>query len=94
MWPTIERKVLARERLTTAEGVYLCAAAPLLELGALAQQVRATKTDPAKAGSCLPPDPGRIAETRAWLQKAGKVLDVSRDVLEAIASRLPREARP
>ncbi len=47
MWPTIERKVLARERLTTAEGVYLCTAAPLLELGALAQQVRATKTDPA-----------------------------------------------
>jgi cyclic dehypoxanthinyl futalosine synthase len=47
MWPTIERKVLAGERLSTEEGVYLCSTAPLLELGDLAQRVRATKTDPA-----------------------------------------------
>ena len=46
MWSTIEEKVLRGERLNTAEGVYLLAEAPLLELGSLAQQARARKTDP------------------------------------------------
>ncbi|MFI5371346.1 MAG: cyclic dehypoxanthinyl futalosine synthase [Candidatus Eisenbacteria bacterium] len=46
MWSTIEKKVLAGERLTTAEGVHLLTEAPLLELGALAQQARERRTDP------------------------------------------------
>jgi cyclic dehypoxanthinyl futalosine synthase len=46
MWPTIERKVLAGERLSAAEGIHLLSDAPLLELGALAHEVRAKKTDP------------------------------------------------
>ena len=47
MWPTIEAKVRRGERLSREEGVFLFSAAPLLELGALAQEVRAKKTDPA-----------------------------------------------
>jgi cyclic dehypoxanthinyl futalosine synthase len=47
MWSTIEAKVRRAERLSPAEGVYLLSDAPLLELGALAQEVRARKTDPA-----------------------------------------------
>ncbi len=46
MWSTIERKVETGERLTPEEGVFLLRGAPLLELGALAQQLRARKTDP------------------------------------------------
>lgn len=46
MWSQIESKVLRGERLTTAEGVHLLTDAPLLELGALAHEVRARKTDP------------------------------------------------
>jgi cyclic dehypoxanthinyl futalosine synthase len=46
MWPTIERKILSGERLSAAEGVHLLSEAPLLELGSLAHQVRARKTDP------------------------------------------------
>ena len=46
MWSTIENKILGGERLTTEEGVHLLTDAPLLELGALAQQVRDRKTDP------------------------------------------------
>ena len=46
MWSTIERKVEAGERLTPEEGLHLLAQAPLLDLGALAQDVRAKKTDP------------------------------------------------
>ena len=46
MWSTIERKVEAGERLTPEEGVHLLSRAPLLDLGALAQDVRAKKTDP------------------------------------------------
>jgi cyclic dehypoxanthinyl futalosine synthase len=46
MWSTIEAKVQRGERLTTAEGVHLLSEVPLLELGALAQEVRAKKTDP------------------------------------------------
>ena len=45
MWSTIEAKVRRGERLSTEEGVYLVAEAPLLDLGALAQEVRARKTD-------------------------------------------------
>ena len=46
MWTTIERKIQAGERLTPDEGVYLLSEAPLLEMGALANEVRARKTDP------------------------------------------------
>src|SRR5262249_10864359 len=46
VWSTIEEKVRRGERLTTAEGVYLLGEAPLLDLGSLANEVRARKTDP------------------------------------------------
>ena len=46
MWSQIEAKVEKGERLSTAEGIYLLAEAPLLELGSLADQVRARRTDP------------------------------------------------
>lgn len=46
MWSQIEARVLAGERLSTAEGVYLLTEAPLLELGALANEMRARRTDP------------------------------------------------
>ena len=45
MWSQIEDKISRGERLTTAEGVYLVTEAPLLEMGALANEVRAKKTD-------------------------------------------------
>ncbi len=46
-WETIERKTAAGERLNAAEGRFLLTEeAPLLELGALAQTVRAKKTNP------------------------------------------------
>jgi dehypoxanthine futalosine cyclase len=47
VWSTVERKVLDRARLTPDEGVYLLTEAPLLELGALAHEVRTRHTDPA-----------------------------------------------
>ena len=46
MWSTIEAKVRRGERLSPDEGTRLLGDAPLLELGALAQEVRARKTDP------------------------------------------------
>jgi dehypoxanthine futalosine cyclase len=46
VWSTLEKKVLAGERLATEEGVYLLAEAPLLELGDLARRVRERRTDP------------------------------------------------
>src|SRR5512132_1034035 len=46
MWSTIEAKVRRGERLSVAEGVHLLSDAPLLELGSLAHEVRAAKTDP------------------------------------------------
>ena len=46
MWSTIERKVQAGERLSSEEGVFLLSRAPLLDLGALAHEVRSRKTDP------------------------------------------------
>ncbi len=46
MWSTIEAKVRRGERLSTEEGVHLLSDAPLLELGTLAQEARAHKTDP------------------------------------------------
>jgi cyclic dehypoxanthinyl futalosine synthase len=45
VWNSIETKALARERLTPEEGVHLLTHAPLLELGALAQELRARRTD-------------------------------------------------
>jgi len=46
VWSTIERKVLDRARLSAEEGVYLLTEAPLLELGALAHEVRSRRTRP------------------------------------------------
>jgi cyclic dehypoxanthinyl futalosine synthase len=46
MWNRIEEKVLRGERLGTDEGVYLLTDAPLVELGALANEMRARRTDP------------------------------------------------
>jgi dehypoxanthine futalosine cyclase len=46
VWSSIERKVANRDRLTLEEGVALLGSAPLLGLGALAQEVRSRKTDP------------------------------------------------
>jgi dehypoxanthine futalosine cyclase len=46
VWAQIEEKVSRGERLSTAEGVFLMTEAPLLELGGLANEVRAKKTDP------------------------------------------------
>jgi len=46
MWSTIEKKVLAGERLTSEEGVYLLSDAPLLPMGELANEMRARRTDP------------------------------------------------
>ena len=46
MWNRIEDKVARGERLTREDGVYLLTDAPLVELGALANEVRARRTDP------------------------------------------------
>jgi len=46
MWPDIEARVRRGERLSADQGVHLLTEAPLLELGSLAQEVRAKKTDP------------------------------------------------
>ncbi len=46
MWSTIEAKIRRGERLTSEEGVHLLTDAPLLEIGRLAQEVRARRTDP------------------------------------------------
>lgn len=46
MWNRIEDKVTRGERLSSEEGVYLLTEAPLVELGALANEVRMRKTDP------------------------------------------------
>ena len=45
MWSRIEDKVLRGDRLTPEEGVYLLTEAPLIEMGALANQVRGQRTD-------------------------------------------------
>ncbi len=57
MWPDIEAKVQRGERLSPAEGVHLLTEAPLLELGALAQEVRARKTDPRKVTYVIDTNP-------------------------------------
>ena len=46
MWNRIEEKVLRGERLTADEGVFLLTDAPLIELGSLANELRARRTDP------------------------------------------------
>jgi len=46
VWSTIEDKVRRAERLTNAEGIHLLTKAPLLELGALAHEVRVRRNDP------------------------------------------------
>jgi cyclic dehypoxanthinyl futalosine synthase len=57
MWTTIEAKVRRGERLSSAEGVYLLSDAPLLELGALAQEVRERKTDPRRVTYVIDTNP-------------------------------------
>jgi dehypoxanthine futalosine cyclase len=46
VWSTIEDKVGRGERLTSEEGVFLLTEAPLVELGALAHEMRVRRTDP------------------------------------------------
>jgi cyclic dehypoxanthinyl futalosine synthase len=46
VWNRIEDKVLRGERLSSDEGVWLLTEAPLVELGALANEMRTRKTDP------------------------------------------------
>jgi cyclic dehypoxanthinyl futalosine synthase len=46
VWSTIAARIERGERLNTAEGVFLLSDAPLLELGLLAHEARARKTDP------------------------------------------------
>lgn len=46
MWSRIEDKVLRDERLSPEEGVYLLTEAPLVEMGGLAHEMRARRTDP------------------------------------------------
>ena len=46
MWNRIADKVARGERLSSEDGVYLLTDAPLVELGALANEVRARRTDP------------------------------------------------
>jgi cyclic dehypoxanthinyl futalosine synthase len=46
VWPTLESRILRGERLSTEDGVHLLTDAPLLEMGQLAQESRARKTDP------------------------------------------------
>jgi dehypoxanthine futalosine cyclase len=57
MWSTIARKAQNGERLNREEGVHLLSVAPLLELGALAQEVRARKTDPARVTYVIDTNP-------------------------------------
>lgn len=45
VWSTIQSKARRGERLTLDEGVHLLTAAPLIELGALAHEARARRTD-------------------------------------------------
>ena len=46
MWNRIEDKVSRGERLSSEEGIHLLTEAPLVELGALANEVRMRRTDP------------------------------------------------
>jgi cyclic dehypoxanthinyl futalosine synthase len=45
-WKSIEAKALEGRRLTPEEGVWLLTDAPLVELGALAHEIRVRRTDP------------------------------------------------
>ncbi|HYM79929.1 MAG TPA: cyclic dehypoxanthinyl futalosine synthase [Candidatus Limnocylindria bacterium] len=57
MWSSIESQVLRGERLSRDQGVHLFSEAQLLELGALAQEVRARKTDPARVTYVIDTNP-------------------------------------
>ncbi|HVP14613.1 MAG TPA: CofH family radical SAM protein [Terriglobales bacterium] len=57
MWSNIEQKVRGGERLSAAECVFLLTEAPLLELGALAAEARARRTDPALVTYVLDTNP-------------------------------------
>ena len=41
----------------------------------------------------MPHDPARVADAKAWLQKAAE-LATAREVFDAIAATLPAEVRP
>ena len=78
MWSTLEAKILRGERLDSAEGVHLLTDAPLLELGALANEVRARKTDPALVTYVIDTNPNYTnyctvdCHFCAFYRKAGK----------------------
>ncbi len=57
MWSTIEDKVRRGARLTSAEGVHLLTEAPLLELGALAHEVRSGRNHPGRVTYVLDTNP-------------------------------------
>src|SRR5262245_16946128 len=57
VWSIIEDKVRRGERLSRDEGVSLLSDAPLLEVGALAQERRAAKTDPTRVTYVIDTNP-------------------------------------
>lgn len=57
MWSGIVHKVQNGERLSREEGVHLLSDAPLLELGTLAQEARARKTDPTRVTYVIDTNP-------------------------------------
>jgi len=57
VWSQIEDKVRRGGRLTSDEGVFLLTEAPLLELGALAHEVRAGRNDPRRVTYVLDTNP-------------------------------------
>jgi len=56
-WSSIEARVRGGERLTPEEGVQLLTQTPLLELGALANEMRARKTDPGRVTYVIDTNP-------------------------------------
>jgi cyclic dehypoxanthinyl futalosine synthase len=57
VWSIIEDKVRRGERLNRDEGVYLLSEAPLLEIGALAQERRNARTDPTRVTYVIDTNP-------------------------------------
>jgi len=57
IWSTIEAKVRRGERLAAEEGVHLLTDTPLLELGALAHELRCRKTDPERVTYVIDTNP-------------------------------------
>jgi cyclic dehypoxanthinyl futalosine synthase len=57
VWSTLERKVLDGQRLNSDEGLYLLTEAPLVELGALAHEVRGRRLDPGRVTYVIDTNP-------------------------------------